>query len=107
MSRTTGMPRTKSLGRALDLLRVVASRPAGASASELARVSGLPRSTVARTLRTLADSGFLEGATGGGGWMLGHELVRLVRSGDPHRHLIAAARPAVGRLRDVAGESAS
>src|SRR5438067_4205049 len=106
MSSTTGMPRTKSLGRAVDLLRAVASRPAGSSASELARVSGLPRSTVARTLRTLADSGLVEISFDRAGWVLGHELLRLARTGDPHRHLVETAGPVLERLRDLAAESA-
>jgi DNA-binding IclR family transcriptional regulator len=105
MSSKNGTPRTKSVGRAVDLLKAIASRPAGSSASELARVSGLPRSTVARTLRTLADSGLVETASGNGGWVLGHELVRLARAGDPHRPLVEAAGPALTRLRDVAAES--
>jgi len=99
-------PRTKSLGRAVDLLRACASRPDGTSASELARVTGLPRSTVARTLRTLADDGFVEEATDGAGWMLGYELVRLARAADPYRRVVEAARPALLRLRDAAAESA-
>ena len=103
----SGTPRTKSLSRAIQLLRVVASRPAdGSSASELARTSGLPRSTVARTLHTLADAGLVEETTGGGGWVLGYELVRLARAADPYRHLVDAAYPALGRLRDEVGESA-
>ena len=106
MSSATGMPRTKSLGRAVDLLRAVASRPAGSSASELARVSGLPRSTVARTLRTLADSGLVEISFDRAGWVLGHELLRLARTGDPHRHLVETAGPVLERLRDLAAESA-
>ncbi len=100
------IPRTKSLGRAVDLLRACASRPDGTSASELARVSGLPRSTVARTLRTLADDGFVEEAEDGAGWMLGYELVRLARAADPYRRVVEAAQPALVRLRDVAEESA-
>jgi DNA-binding IclR family transcriptional regulator len=66
----------------------------------------LPRATVTRTLRTLADNGLVEEAAGGGGWTLGYELVRLARNADPHRRLVEAARPALGRLRDAAGESA-
>ena len=101
---STGTPRTKSLGRAIELLRAVGSSPAGSTASELARVASLPRSTTARTLRTLADFGFVEEADGGG-WVLGYELVRLARAADPHRHLADVAYPALSRLRDVAGES--
>ena len=63
MSRP-GTPRTRSLNRAVTVLRAVAARPA-TSASELARTSGLPRSTVARTLRTLADAGMVEEVSSG------------------------------------------
>lgn len=97
------MPRTQSLSRAIDLLRAVAVHEEGVSASELARATGLPRSTVARTLRTLADAGVVEERDG---WVLGYELVRLARTADPYRRLVDAARPALERLRDDAGESA-
>ena len=96
-------PRTKSLGRAVDLLRTVAAHPEGVSASALARATGVPRSTVARTLRTLADAGLVEDREG---WVLGYELVRLARAADPYRRLVEAARPALARLRDATGESA-
>lgn len=101
-----GTPRTQSLTRAIRLLHAVAGRPAGSSATELARVTSLPRSTVARTLRTLADSGLVEEAGGSGGWVLGYELVRLARAADPHRRLVEVAHPELSRLRDATGESA-
>lgn len=100
-----GIPRTKSLGRAIGLLHAAGARPTGSSASELARVTSLPRSTVTRTLRTLADFGLVEEGPDGG-WVLGYELVRLARAADPHRELVEAAYPALTRLRDAAGESA-
>lgn len=106
MSSSAGTPRTQSLARAVHLLHAIAERPAGTSASELARATGLPRSTASRTLRTLADFGLVE-ETASGGWVLGHELVRLGRSADPHRRLVDLAHPAVEKLRDTAGESAS
>jgi DNA-binding IclR family transcriptional regulator len=96
-------PRTKSLGRAIELLRAVAARPRGASASELARATGLPRSTVTRTLSTLADAGLVEHV---GGWVLGYELVRLARAADPYRDPVGAARGVLARLRDDTDESA-
>jgi DNA-binding IclR family transcriptional regulator len=96
-------PRTKSLGRAIELLRAVAARPQGASASELARATGLPRSTVTRTLSTLADAGLVEHV---GDWVLGYELVRLARAADPYRGLVEAARGVLAQLRDDTDESA-
>src|SRR5437870_3990991 len=96
-------PRTKSLGRAIELLRAVAAHPQGASASELARETGLPRSTVTRTLATLADAGLVEHA---GDWVLGYELVRLARAADPYRGIVEAARSVLAQLRDDSDESA-
>ena len=104
MSERSGTPRTKSLERAVVLLRAVAEEPGGRSASALARATGLPRSTVTRTLRTLADRGFA--AESGGGWRLGDELVRMARAADPHRAIVEAARAPLARLRDDVEESA-
>ena len=86
------------------LLRAVAARSTGQSASELARVTAIPRSTVARTLRTLDDLGFVDESRGG--WVLGHEVVRLAREADPHRRLVDAAYRPLAELRDAAEESA-
>jgi DNA-binding IclR family transcriptional regulator len=96
-------PRTKSLNRAVGLLQAVASHPDGVSAAELARITGLPRSTVTRTLYTLADGGLVEQ---GEAWTLGYELVRLARAADPYRGLIEVARPVLARVRDTTDESA-
>jgi DNA-binding IclR family transcriptional regulator len=101
---TVGMPRTQSLSRAGILLRAVGAGPTGGSASELARATGIPRSTVARTLRTLADMGFVEESEDG--WTLGYGLLRLAREADPHRRLVEIAYPRLAELRDDAGESA-
>ena len=100
---TGGTPRTRSLHRAVWVLRAIAAQPPS-SASELARTSGLPRSTVARTLRTLADAGMVEEMSGG--WVVGDELIRIARAADPDRRLLEAARPALERLPDATGESA-
>lgn len=100
-------PRTQSLERAIRLLHAVSRRGTGASASELARDTDLPRSTVARTLRTLADSGFVEEVADGSGWVIGYELVRLGQAANPNRRLVELAQPALRRLRDMSGESVS
>jgi IclR family acetate operon transcriptional repressor len=99
----SGIPRTKALQRAVSVLHAVAAEP-GASASSLSRTAELPRSTVTRTLRTLADAGLVEEVTGG--WMLGYEVVRLARAADPFRAVIRAAGRPLDQLRDATGESA-
>ncbi len=104
MSGTSpGIPRTRALQRAVSVLHAVAGEP-GASASSLGRTAGLPRATVTRTLRTLADAGLVEEVDGG--WMLGYEVVRLARGADPFRAVIRAAGRPLDQLRDATGESA-
>ena len=103
MSTSPGVPRTKALQRAVSVLHAVAAEP-GASASSLGRTVELPRATVTRTLRTLADAGLVEEVNGG--WMLGYELVRLARGADPFRAVIRAAGRPLDQLRDATGESA-
>ncbi len=87
----------------MSVLHTVADEP-GASASTVARTAGLPRATVTRTLRTLADAGLVDEVDGG--WMLGYELVRLARGADPFRAVIRAAGRPLDQLRDATGESA-
>jgi DNA-binding IclR family transcriptional regulator len=99
---TTGTPRTRSLDKAVVLLHALTPGPR--SASGLARETGIPRATVARTLWTLADAGLVEETDEG--WVLGYELVRLGRAADPDAHLIRLARPFLAELRDASGESA-
>jgi DNA-binding IclR family transcriptional regulator len=84
-------------------LHAVAAEP-GASASSLGRAAELPRATVTRTLRTLADAGLVEEVSGG--WMLGYEVVRLARAADPYRAVIRAAGQPLDQLRDATAESA-
>jgi DNA-binding IclR family transcriptional regulator len=104
MSKIAGVPRTRALQRAVRLLHAVGAQPDGISASALARTTGLPRPTVTRTVRTLADVGLVEETPDG--WVLGYELVRLARSADPYRGVVDAARGPLARLRDAANESA-
>lgn len=63
--------------RVASILRAVKSAPVGLSVSKLARIVDLPRSTVYRIVRTLADDGFLIIEPGRRGVRLGPELGQL------------------------------
>ncbi len=104
MSRGPGIPRTQSVGRAIDVLTTVAESAGPVSASALARSTRQPRPTVSRTLRTLSDRGLVVETSEG--WVVGHELFRLARLGDPRNAVIEAASRPLRRLRDETGESA-
>jgi DNA-binding IclR family transcriptional regulator len=101
---SVGIPRTLALDRAMDVLVAVAESDGATSASALARATAQPRPTVSRTLRTLLDRGLV--IETGQGWIIGHELYRLARLGDPRSAVIEAAGRPLRRLRDESGESA-
>lgn len=107
VTHAPGLPRTQSLARAIALVRAVAGAPGGTSTAALARACELPVATAARLLATLADAGFVERAADDDGWVVGYELVRLVRAGDPHRALLTGARAPIERLAADVGESAA
>jgi IclR family acetate operon transcriptional repressor len=104
MSQSPGLQRNQSLQRAVDLLRALAEVPQGSTVTQLARSSGLPVPTVRRLVATLADAGLAEQHDGG--WVLGHELVRLGRAADPYVAVVARARPYLEELAERVGETA-
>jgi|SRR5690554_413251 len=51
---------TQSLDKALKLLEIITGRPDGIGLSELSRVSGIPKGTVHRLVRSLMRNGYVE-----------------------------------------------
>lgn len=92
------LPRTQSLRRAVDILRKLGEHGEPMTAAGVARAIGLPRPTVSRLLATLADAGLVDRVPDGGGWVLGHEIVRLGRAADPARNVAMRAYPALEAL---------
>lgn len=90
----------------MKLLRAVGSRPAGASASELASDTAIPVATVTRTLATLADEGVVARAADTRRWVIGPDLVNLARAGDRFRHLREVAEPILTELAAATSETA-
>lgn len=67
---------SQSISRAVSVLRVVASQP-GASLGQIAKATGLARSTVQRLVSSLSSEGLLTKTFGQQGVYLGMELARL------------------------------
>jgi DNA-binding IclR family transcriptional regulator len=98
----SGVKRNRSVERAVKVLRAVADDPGQASPTSIARAIALPQPTVARLLATLADDGIVERHRDGDGYVIGYELIRICRSGDPHRGMVRRAHPVLEQLaRDV------
>lgn len=65
------------IARAADVLRLLAESPEGLSLAEIARDTGLARSTIQRIVKALVDEEFLESASKRGGYILGQGLLKL------------------------------
>lgn len=101
-----GVPRNRTLVRAVELFRAVAELPEGGSTTELARLTSTPRATVTRTLATFADAGLVTRLAGSDRWTLGYDVARLARRADPYRALAVRAEPILEALAFDTGESA-
>ncbi|MFE5706849.1 IclR family transcriptional regulator [Rhodococcus koreensis] len=95
----------QSLTRGLKVLEVVAEhQPIGVA--DLARMLALPKSTVQRTLRALAQAGWLEVSdTGRARWMLTHHVWAIGQRAGKETNLREAALPHMRELGDATQET--
>lgn len=88
------MSGVQSIERAFTLLRALTRGPAGVT--ELAERAGLPKSTVARILSTLASEGAVDQDGFGGQYYLGGTLSELAEAVPP-AHSTASREPPTRR----------
>lgn len=96
---------TKSLIRAMEILKSVAEAPDGADPASIAAGIGVPRPTVYRLLSTLESVGMVE-RDADGRWFLGFEVVRLGHRADIWRALASRAQDTLEELVNATGETA-
>jgi DNA-binding IclR family transcriptional regulator len=94
----------QSVERAFAVLGCLAGGPAGVS--EIAELTGLPKSTVSRLLSTLAELGAVDQVDAGGVYRTGHLITELAAWARPGRSLVAVARPYLVGLVEALGEAA-
>ncbi len=97
---------TSSIARAFAVLRAVAGAGASLGVSEIARRTGLPKSTVARLVRTLEEQEALERVAGDGRYRVGAGLTRLTAGRAVPGQVRDVARPALRELVDELEEDA-
>ncbi|HYH93172.1 MAG TPA: IclR family transcriptional regulator [Candidatus Saccharimonadales bacterium] len=98
------MSSVQSIRRAFAVLGALGDGPLGVT--EVAERVGLPKSTAARLLSTLAHEGAVEQIPGDTLWRLGPRLVTLAAGFTLARSLAALARPTLTDLADASGEAA-
>ena len=97
------MSRVQSIERAFAVLEALAERPRGVT--EVAEEAGIPKSTAARLLGSLAREGVVERVPGETRYRLGPRIVVLAAAVRPTRSLVALARPHLVTLADAVGEA--
>lgn len=98
------MSRVQSIERAFAVLGTLANGPIGVT--EVAERAGLPKSTAARLLASLAREGVVEQVPGDTAYRLGPRLATLASGVMPTRSLAMLARPSLAALAADAGEAA-
>jgi DNA-binding IclR family transcriptional regulator len=92
----------QSVERAMAILRCLAGTETGIS--EIAAVTGLPKSTVSRLVSTLHDLGAVTPTAAG--YRIGPLISELAAGTGMHGNLVALARPYLAGLVDAFGENA-
>src|SRR5512141_2518077 len=98
------MSSVQSIRRAFDVLGALSDGPLGVT--DVAERAGLPKSTAARLLASLAREGVVEQVPGGTRYRLGQRLVTLAARIRPAGSLSTRARPALTELTGAIGEAA-
>ncbi len=89
------------------MLRALAGRTDSSGVSDVARVTGLAKSTCSRILASLDELGIVERVDEAGRYVIGSGLRALAGAGAPAGTLRDLARPYLRELADRLGESAS
>lgn len=100
------MTSVKSAVRVLDLLELLASTGRAMTHAEIARRTGIPKSSLTALLHSLTQRGYVEQPAASVQFQLGEATHALARRGAHNRGLLHASGPWLQRLRDRTGESA-
>lgn len=95
----------QSLGRGLRVLEMVAANGGGASLAQVARGTGLARSTTHYLMQALVAFGYLRQEHDGKNYQLGVKLFRLAGRSWNSEQIAGYAMPVLGELSRLTGES--
>ena len=96
---------TQAIDRAAQLLVAVIEGDHPVTVGELAAATGLPKSTVSRSVAALERSGLVQRPRPRGGLRPGPVLMRLARRGVGHDDIVVLCKPAMKRLGEMTEET--
>jgi DNA-binding IclR family transcriptional regulator len=100
-------PLVKSADRVLDLLELLAGTGRAMTHAELARRTGIPKSSLTHLLRTLVLRGYVEQPGESQQFQLGERAYDLARRGAHSRDLVRLGQPWLVKVMRSTGESAA
>jgi len=95
----------ESVDRALRTVVLLGANPSGLTLDELARGTGIPKSSLHRILGALRHRGFAAHRDDGGRYFLGTEMLRVAFAFHAALHIPALTHPLLVRLRDAFNET--
>ena len=105
MMQEDGPKTVQSFDRAVSILDAFTADRSELGVSEIARLTGLSRSTVHRLLVTLRRHELIQQVPGSSNYALGPHLLRLAQAAFSNVNLQTAAKPVMERLRDQCDET--
>jgi DNA-binding IclR family transcriptional regulator len=100
-------PLVKSADRVLDLLELLAGTGRAMTHAELARRTGIPKSSLTHLLRTLVPRGYVTQSSESQQFQLGERAYDLARRGAHSRDLVRLGQPSLVKVMRTTGESAA
>jgi len=94
----------QAIDRIFSALRAIHSADGSAGVSDVARATGLPKSTVSRLLASLEEVGAVERVDEAGAYVIGPAIAALTGSGSAIGSLRDVARPYLRELTETMGE---
>lgn len=101
----TDRPPVESVDRALALIQILSRSGTGMTLDELTQASGLPKSSLHRTLAALKRRGFATQQRDTGRYFLGTEMLRAAFDFHEHLDVRALVHPLLTRLRQEFNET--
>ena len=92
--------------RLIHLLEAIAGASAPVSATDLAKMTGLPRATIYRNIASLVECGFVETTEADNRYVLGMRFVKIALTGKSDTHVINAVSAMLQKLVTDLGETA-
>lgn len=98
-------PSHQAIDRALQVISLLGTRPAGASLQELSKETGIPKPSLHRILSSMRERGFASQLKAGGPYLLGPAALEAAFRFHSSLDLRQLLRPLMDEIQDISGQT--